>query len=87
VVTEFSAGISPGAEPWGITAGPDGNVWFTEARQSLPSNTIGRITPAGIVREFSKGISADALPYHITTGPDGRIWFTEGFGNRIARIK
>ena len=33
--------------PSGITAGPDGNLWFTEA-----AATIGRITPAGTVTEF-----------------------------------
>src|SRR5437016_423182 len=29
-ITEFSAGITAGAQPLGITAGPDGNLWFTE---------------------------------------------------------
>ncbi len=29
VVTEFSAGITAGAGLRGITAGPDGNLWFT----------------------------------------------------------
>jgi hypothetical protein len=28
VVTEFSAGITANAAPIGITAGPDGNLWF-----------------------------------------------------------
>jgi len=37
-VTEFPLPL-PG-EPFGITAGPDGNVWFTEAF----GNKIGRIT-------------------------------------------
>jgi hypothetical protein len=39
VVTEFSAGISPGSGLGAITAGPDGNLWFTE----LSGNRIGRI--------------------------------------------
>ena len=43
VVTEFSAGIGPGAGPNAITAGPDGNLWFTENLV----DRIGRITPAG----------------------------------------
>jgi len=30
VVTEFSNGITGGSEPYGIAAGPDGNLWFTE---------------------------------------------------------
>ncbi|MEO8676021.1 MAG: hypothetical protein ABI569_10605, partial [Casimicrobiaceae bacterium] len=30
VVTEFSAGMTAGAGPNGITAGLDGNLWFAE---------------------------------------------------------
>ena len=37
-VTEFPLTLP--SEPFGITAGPDGNVWFTEAF----GNKIGRIT-------------------------------------------
>jgi hypothetical protein len=29
-ITEFSAGITPGAGPRGIAAGPDGNLWFAD---------------------------------------------------------
>ena len=29
VVTEFSTGITGGARPYNITAGPYGNLWFT----------------------------------------------------------
>jgi len=47
VVTEFSTGITAGANPQGITAGPDGNVWFTE----YSGNRIGRITPIGAVTD------------------------------------
>ena len=36
-VTEFSV---PSGSPVGITAGPDGNLWFTE----LLAGEIGRIT-------------------------------------------
>src|SRR6266516_3008942 len=73
VVTEFSAGISAGAGLANITAGPDGNLWFTEPN----IDRIGRITPAGVVTEFSAGITAGARPYDITAGPDGNLWFTE----------
>ena len=47
-MTEFSAGISRGSAPSGITAGPDGNLWFTE----FDGSRIGRITPAGVASEF-----------------------------------
>jgi virginiamycin B lyase len=44
-VTEFSAGISAGAGPYGIAAGPDGNLWFAEDL----GNRIGRITTGAAV--------------------------------------
>jgi streptogramin lyase len=34
--------------PWGITGGPDGNIWFTEA----VGNKIGRISPRVSVDSF-----------------------------------
>ena len=82
VVTEFAEGITPGAGLNGMTAGPDGNLWFTE----ITGNRIGRITPLGEVTEFSTGITANAQPFAITAGPDGNLWFTEYLGNRIGRI-
>jgi hypothetical protein len=48
VITEFSTGISPASHPYGIAAGPDGNMWFTE----YAGNRIGRITPQGVISEF-----------------------------------
>ena len=60
------------AVPQGITAGPDGNVWFTEHNVGK----IGRITPAGVITEYPLP-NALSGPYDITLGPDGRLWFTE----------
>jgi virginiamycin B lyase len=39
VVTEFSVPTANG-QPWGIAAGSDGTLWFTE----INGNKIGRIT-------------------------------------------
>ena len=36
------------AGPFDITAGPDGNLWFTE----FSADKIGRITPTGEIKEF-----------------------------------
>jgi uncharacterized repeat protein (TIGR01451 family) len=79
-ITEFSAGITPGAAPRDIARGPDGNMWFTEAG----TDQIGRITPAGVVTEFA--LPFGRLPFGITAGPDGAMWFTEFSGDRIGRI-
>src|SRR5579863_9575317 len=73
--------------PFTITAGPDGNLWFTERTQnqngSAQGGKIARFTPTGTLREFSLP-SADASATDIITGPDGNLWFTEG--DKIARI-
>jgi streptogramin lyase len=68
------------AEPFGITAGPDGNIWFTE----LGVNKIGRITPAGVISEFPVGAAVE--PEAIAPGPDGRLWFTEYGGSSAGAI-
>jgi len=39
-ITEFPVPTADSG-PWAITAGPDGNLWFTE----YDGNKIGRITP------------------------------------------
>jgi hypothetical protein len=82
VVTEFSTGITAGAAPDGITAGPDGNLWFAEPN----ANGVARITPLGVVTEFSAGITAGAQPVDIAAGPDGNLWFTQNNFDRIGRI-
>src|SRR5438876_2725288 len=64
-----------------ITAGPDGNLWFTENS----GNKIGRITTAGVIMEFPSP-TANGWPEGITAGPDGNLWFTEEGGNKIGRI-
>ena len=66
--------------PFAIAAGPDGNIWFSELRQSR----IGRITPAAEISTFDLG--SGALADRLTAGPDGAIWFTDPAGNRIGRL-
>ena len=63
--------------PFGITAGPNGNVWFTYSEE------IGEINPVtDAITYFSGGDS----PNSITTGPDGNLWFTDGNINSIGVI-
>jgi len=81
VVTEFP--VSSFAEPYGIAAGPDGNLWFTE--YEVNHNNIGRITTTGVVTEFAIP-TAGSGPTDVAAGPDGNLWFTELQGNKIGRI-
>src|SRR5215467_7527426 len=88
-VTEFPVPTPNGlfwfvanSAPEDITAGPDGNLWFTEAK----GNKIGRITTAGVITEFPP-VAADSEVWGITAGSDGNLWFIEyngeQFGGRI----
>jgi streptogramin lyase len=71
-ITEFPLPRS-GSSPLRITAGPDGNLWFTEFTYN---SSVGRITPAGSVTEFLLP-TPFVSPASIATGPDGNLWFTE----------
>src|SRR5262245_56744452 len=70
VVSEFPLGTAPPA-PQGITAGPDGALWYTDPG----SNKIGRISIAGAVTEYTLP-AAGSDPRGIAAGPDGALWFT-----------
>jgi len=88
-ITEFPIPITsegPSSSPVEITAGPDGNLWFTERG----GNKIGRITSSGAITEFPLP-TANSYLDRITAGSDGNLWFTEGsvtetHGNKIGRI-
>ena len=79
-VTEFS--LSSGSGPRGITAGPDGNLWFTGVRAAAESG--GSLRRA---RSPSSRLNhRRQLPVGIAAGPDGNLWFTENLGEKIGRI-
>jgi streptogramin lyase len=83
-VTGFSIPTVNG-DPYGVAAGPDGNLWFTETGGEPGGNKIGRITPSGVITEFSIP-TIGCSPIGLTAGPDGNLWFTEVTGNKIGRI-
>jgi sugar lactone lactonase YvrE len=67
-------------DPTSITAGPDGNLWFTNAG----NNSIGMITPAGVVSNFTDPTIDD--PQSIVAVPGGNLWFTNAGNNSIGTI-
>jgi len=64
-VSEFGGGITAGAKPAAIAAGPDGNLWYT-----VPNDKIGRITPAGVAKNFT----VPDVAHGIATGPDKHLY-------------
>jgi virginiamycin B lyase len=98
VVTEFHpiAGINWAMDS--ITAGPDGNLWFTEAPRLDHPAKIGSIRPDGsLVAEltlpdvitlngyvrFKTGIQIVFGGFDITVGPHGDLWFTQALAGKI----
>jgi streptogramin lyase len=71
------------ASPRGIVAGPDGNLWFTEASPEV--SRIGRLTSTGDLTEYTLPTSATE-PADIAVGPGGTLWLTESAADRIARL-
>jgi virginiamycin B lyase len=63
------------SRPYGIAAGPDGALWFTEYQ----GNKIGRISTDGSIEEYPLP-TPEAGPFGITAGPDGALWFAEEAG-------
>jgi virginiamycin B lyase len=70
-----------GSLPIYISAGADGNMWFTE----LTGSRIGRISQDGQLTEFQTP-TLDSRPIAILSGPDGQEWFTEEAGHAFASI-
>lgn len=79
--TASSCSRPQNAQPAGIVAAPDGNLWFTESNVGR----VARITPDGSVTEFTVGTANDA-PTSITVGPDGNLWFADYGADRLGKI-
>ena len=67
---------------FGITTGPDGNMW------AVSWLDVARITPTGQVTKFPyrSSINSNGIPAAIVAGPDGNLWFTEWGGDKVGRI-
>lgn len=79
-----SRGLTGGSVPQAITAGPGGDLWFTEHI----GNRIGRISTRGALIEYALGGGPPYVygPPDIAAGPDGDLWFPESGSDRIARM-
>jgi streptogramin lyase len=75
-ITEFTVPTPTPLDLYSICLGPDGAIWFGEARTAK----LGRITTDGVITEFS---TQGRAPYQIATGPDGNLWFADGDIGRL----
>jgi streptogramin lyase len=84
-IKEYSGTVNAGAfynyfNVGQITAGPDGNLWFTNPQAGFPY-VLGKITTAGAVTIYT---TADLPAGAIVSGPDGNLWATES--SHVAKI-
>ena len=73
----------------GITAGSDGNIWFTAEGAGGGNPSVDRITPTGQIAAFpipSDGTNNPHFATSITTGPDGALWFVDSDAHTIGRV-
>lgn len=76
-ITEFNVPVNPDPDygsaspfPLSVTAGPDGNLWYTK----YMNGQIGRLSTTGTVTEFPLPTKL-GRPVGIAAGPDGNLWF------------
>jgi virginiamycin B lyase len=77
-VSSFAGGGTD--DPYGITAGPNGSLWFA----NFGNNSIGEVSTTGVVSNFTDP-SIDE-PVGITAGPNGALWFANFGNNSIGEI-
>jgi virginiamycin B lyase len=76
----------PTAHSWpqGITAGPDGEIWFAEDCNAKIGKISTNMLPTSVV-EYPTPTSG-SRPGGIARGPDGALWFTEFTANKVGRV-
>jgi streptogramin lyase len=69
-ITEFTSGLTIDNTPWSITAGPDGNMWFTELGQAK----VARLTIApGVDLEGTGAVSTSAATLEASIVPNSQV--------------
>jgi virginiamycin B lyase len=72
-------------EPWTITSGSDGSLWFGTTgnwvNTTYMNGYIGRMSTSGIVTKYG---AISGAPPSMTAGSDGALWFTDG--SAVGRI-
>ncbi len=89
--TSFALPASGGAN--GMTAGPEGDLWFTTTGQAGGENLFGRVSTAGVITMMDLPNSlAPTGPSTVPPGgdiaprSDGTLWIAQPGGNAIAEI-
>jgi virginiamycin B lyase len=82
-VTEFPVNTAASG-PFGITGGPDGNVWFTE-KNAVKLGRLNPNLPASVTNpvDFATG---GAAPYDIISGGTDTLWMTDQGNGKLYKV-
>ena len=68
------------AFPYGLTTGPDGNLWIADSGP-FPSIEVPPVAGAEVFKPGTGQVAAfgadNGSPLNIAAGPDGNLWFTD----------
>ena len=86
-VATYSTNLTTSADPTGITAGRDGNLWFTETGNGVQSY-LGQITTGGTITQYAynDGTAGDSA-FDIVMGPDNNLWFGGYIASEIGKFE
>jgi hypothetical protein len=71
--------------PFGLAAGPDGQIWFAERNGDKIGSIPTTATSGADITEYPIGHENTGLLY-VTAGADNRMWFTEFNRNMLGAI-
>jgi streptogramin lyase len=74
--------LAANSGPYFLTAGPDGNLWFTEH----DAGRVGVVSTSGQLLTQYPLPSSYSTPYDIVSGSDRALWFSDPINNQIDRI-
>jgi virginiamycin B lyase len=78
---QFTTFLTPGTGPQGITAGPNGSIWFTQ----ILKDNIARIDSSDTITEGKVVKGSD--PFAVVVAPNGDPWYTMHAANKIATLQ
>jgi streptogramin lyase len=72
-ITEYPIPVE--TTPYGITTGPDGNIWFVDSGNHVGGPSVGRMSTSGAISSSDVvPLPSSKLGLAATLGPDGNMW-------------
>jgi virginiamycin B lyase len=84
-VKEFPSPGGPGSQPYGISVGTDGALWYSES--GVTPNTLVRFEPSTSAFEKWPIPNGGGVVRHMVTAPNGDLLMAYSGVNKVGRVK